>query len=288
MQPKLSIVILIFVFLTGCSDHQDREKLSMQDKNQKILAQINNRLISQDEFNAYVSFKRIPENDEKQMKNSLRQYVEREALAESICQTDILDMEKIKVELNEFRKEMLISRYFEKYLSNKVTNSSIKKYYQNNAEKFEFLKAHAAHILIRTRKNMSDIEKQSCLTTAHEAYSKIRSGNNFSDIARHYSEDKLSAEKGGDLGWIKKGYIDKRLSEILFELKPGEISEPIETKFGFHIVKLIESPRKAKQSFETVSGDIRYRLRMEARQEEMKRLRSTIKQNIRYVTNEKE
>ena len=115
----------------------------------KILATIDKRHLSEPEFNAFLKFKRIPEKNKKQHFDN---YLHREALADAIHKADLLDHELIKAELNEFRKEMLISRYFEKYLANAVSEADIQKYYQEHAKEYDFKKAHAAHILIRTHK----------------------------------------------------------------------------------------------------------------------------------------
>jgi peptidyl-prolyl cis-trans isomerase C len=82
----------------------------------------------------------------------------------------------------------------------------------------------------------------------------------------------VSAQKGGDLGWLKEGSIDAKFSKILFGLEPAEISEPFETPFGFHIVKLADGPRIVKKPLEAVAGDIRYQLRNKAKQAELERL----------------
>ena len=124
---------------------------------------------------------------------------------------------------------------------------------------------------------MSETEKKSKLTTAHEIFSKLRAGKKFDEMARQFSEDKVSAPKGGDLGWIKKGSIDKLFSNTLFSLNPGDISQPFETEFGYHIVQLIEKVQTVRQSLHAVSGDIRYQLRRKAKQMEMERLMSSVR-----------
>ena len=93
-------------------------------------------------------------------------------------------------------------------------------------------------------------------------------------MAAEYSEDLLSAKQGGDLGWLQEGAIDPAFSSKVFAMKAGELSEPFTTPFGFHVVKLVDGPKVVKQPFESVSGDIRYRLRQEAKQAELERLKA--------------
>jgi peptidyl-prolyl cis-trans isomerase C len=90
--------------------------------------------------------------------------------------------------------------YFEKYLNEQVTDQAVRNYYNTKASEYEQKKAHVAHILIRLNSKMSEEERKVKLTTAQEAYSKIRAGEDFAEIAAQYSEDKISAKKGGDLG----------------------------------------------------------------------------------------
>jgi peptidyl-prolyl cis-trans isomerase C len=236
------------------------------------LAPVNGRSITKARFDAYLKFKRIPAQDEKRREMLLDQYIEREALASVISREKVLDNDLVEAELNEFRKEMLISRYFEKFLKEKVTDQAVRNYYNTHAGDYEERKAHAAHILIRANKKMSEPERKAKLTTAQEAYSRIRSGKDFAGIAKEYSEDRVSAKRGGDLGWLKEGSIDPRFSKTVFELAPGAVSEPFETPFGFHIVKVIEGPRVVKRPFEAVAGDIRYQLRNKAKKAELERL----------------
>jgi len=258
----LLTLALLALGLAGCGDG---------DKSPK-LATVNDKSITAAEFAAYLKFKRVAGGDEKRREMLLDQYIEREALAAAIESQDVLDNDLIAAELNEFRKEMLISRYFEKFLKDKVTEQAIQNYYNTHAADYEQRMAHAAHILIRTNKAMGETERQVKLTTAQEAYSRIRAGEDFGEIAQNYSEDRISAKKGGDLGWLKEGSIDPRFSKTLFELQPAGVSEPFETPFGFHVVKLVEGPKIVKRPFGAVAGDIRYQLRAKAKQAELERL----------------
>ena len=263
---SIFIAIFTFVLIAGCGSDGEN------------IANLNGRKISKAEFDTFLKFKRVPADNEKMRARLLDQYLEREALADVIEEQALLDEQMVRVELNEFRKEMLISRYFEKFLQDKVSDQAVRNHYNTHAAEYEEKKAHAAHILIRTNKRMSEPERQAKLTTAQEAYSKIRAGKDFAEIAANYSEDKISARKGGDLGWLKQGSIDKRFSKTVFEdLQKGEVSEPFETPFGFHIVKVLEAPQVVKKPFEAVAGDIRHQLRSQAKKAELERLMTEVK-----------
>jgi peptidyl-prolyl cis-trans isomerase C len=258
------IVFLLVFTLAGCS------------KEEKI-ASVDGRAVSQTAFEAFLKFKRHRVEDDKRRAALLDQYLEREALAAAIEKASLLDKALIDAELNEFRKEMLISRYFETYLKDKVGQDAVRNYYATHAGDYEERQVRVAHILIRTNAKMSEPERKAKLTTAQEACSLIRSGKAFEKIAEQYSEDKVSAKKGGDLGWIKEGGVHQQFSKVAFELEEGTVSEPFETPFGFHVIKVLSAPRLVKRPFEGVAGDIRFQLRNKAKKAELERLLDTVK-----------
>ncbi len=274
MLLRVFVVTCVLMGLIACGDEKEKPATEVSGK---PLATVNGRKIDTVQFEKFLEFKRIPPKDEVRKARMLEQYLEREALADVIEKQNRLDNGLIQAELHEFKKEMLISRYFEKYLREQVTEQAVSNYYNTKASEYEQKKAHVAHILIRLNKKMSEQERQAKLTTAQEAYSKIRSGEKFGAIAGMYSEDKISAKKAGDLGWVKEGTIDKRFSNTVFSMEVDNISEPFETPFGFHIVKLIEAPQVVKQPLQAVAGDIRYQLRNQAKKAEMERLLKEVK-----------
>jgi len=248
------------------------------EKNEDAIASVDNKQISQVTFDAFLALKNIDKKNTKQVEAYLSQYLDREAMAMAIEKSNFLSAEKVEAEINEFKKEMLISRYFEQFLKEKVSNTAIRNYYAANAEKFESKKAHVAHILIRTNKNMSEVERKAKYTKAHEAYSKLKSGEDFSKIVDEFSEDTISAKKSGELGWINEGAIDPVFSKTVFnQLSVDEISAPFQSSFGFHIVKLLAAPAVIKKPLNKVKGDIRFQLRKKVKDEEIKRLMSSVK-----------
>ena len=281
----LAFILLTGFLLSACgpkdteettSATPKKEESSVDEQPTKAIAMINDQPVSEDIFNAFLEFKRIPPGDRNQVSKALEHYLEREALTYAIEDTDVLDQALVETEINEFRKQIYISRYFEKFLNDSVNEAAIRNYYIAHQEEYETNRVRVAHILVRTNPKMSTEELQAKRTTAHEIYSKLKTGEDFASIANQYSEDKISAGKGGDLGWIAEGGIDPAFSEKIFAMQEGELSEPFETTFGYHIVKVLAGPQAVKQPFESVKGDIRYQLRNEAKQAEVKRLLSTV------------
>jgi peptidyl-prolyl cis-trans isomerase C len=240
---------------------------------QPPFAMVDGKPIEKAQFDAYLKLKRIPNQKGEQLERVLDEYLKREALAAAVERAGKLDKQLIDAELNEFRKEMLISRYFEKYLDEKVTDQAVRNFYETNAANYEDKKIHVAHILVRTNPKLSDEERKAKLTAAQEAYSQIKAGTDFAEVAATHSEDQGSAKKGGDIGWVKEGTIDPLFSKKIFSMNVGDVSEPFETPFGFHVVKVLEAAQTVRRPFDAVSGDIRHRLRAEAKDAEVDRLR---------------
>ena len=74
--------------------------------------------------------------------------------------------------------------------------------------------------------------------TAESLLAALRGGADFAEAARRYSRDSVSAQNGGSLGWFRRGIMVKAFENAVFRLRPGEISEPVETEFGFHVIQL--------------------------------------------------
>lgn len=259
----IAMVCLMGALVSGCSDSN-------------VVATVNGKDISKEEFNAYLKFKRIPEQDKDRVARALDEYVERTALVAAIEKTDVLDEQQLKVESEEFHRQMVIGRYFEQQLKTAVDDAAVRNYYTANQAQYETQSVHAAHILFRIGDAMGEPERQEKLSRAHEAYSRLQKGEDFAAVAKSYSEDTVSAEKGGDLGWLQSGAVDAEFSKKLFALKPGEVTEPILTPFGFHIVKMVEGPQSIKRSLESVEGEIQYQLRNEAKTTEIERLMKSV------------
>ncbi|WP_165666026.1 peptidylprolyl isomerase [Metapseudomonas otitidis] len=256
---------IMALFLAGCNSSDES------------IAEVNGKPVTQAQFDAFLKFKRVPAQNTQWVSRELDEYLEREGLAGQIEAQGLLPAEQVETEVAEFRKQMLISRYFEEFLRERVTDEAVRNFYATNPEQFQARKVHVAHILLRTNPGMSENERQALLSKAQEVQSRINAGEDFTALAATFSEDQLSAKQGGDLGWLQDGAIDPAFSGKVFAMKPGEVSEPVVTPFGFHVIKVIEGPQVVKQPFEAVSGDIRYRLRQEAKQAELERLKAAAK-----------
>lgn len=258
MKKIVYIFIVSLIGLTACDIGSDSSKSAKSD--------------SGDVFLSYLKLKNISPKDEKRVKIAKQRFERRNKLVSSILKQPLFDKTNIDVEVAEYKNQIILSRYYEEFLKSKVNEESIRNYYSSNTKKYQSKKIHIAHILIRTNPKMSKEEREALLTKAHEVYSRANASEDFATLVKSYSDDKLSAKKEGDLGWIKEGAIDKAFSKKVFEMKQGSISEPISTPYGYHIVKILDAPKVVKQPFDVVKGNIRYELRQLAKQAETERL----------------
>jgi len=109
----------------------------------------------------------------------------------------------------------------------------------------------ASHILITVDDEGEEAEA-AAQNKALEALERIKSGEEFAVVAKELSQDPGSAEQGGDLGFMESGMMDLSFDKALFELAKDEVSEPVRTDFGFHIIKITEVREGSKESFEDV------------------------------------
>jgi peptidyl-prolyl cis-trans isomerase SurA len=96
---------------------------------------------------------------------------------------------------------------------------------------------HARHILIRTNAMLSDAQAQDKLKNLRE---QILAGGDFAELAKKYSQDPGSAPKGGDLGWLTPGVVVESFQQQMDKLQPGQVSQPFQTRYGWHLVQVLE------------------------------------------------
>lgn len=129
------------------------------------------------------------------------------------------------------------------------------------------------HILISPDQVRSDEEAR---RQAESLYNRIREGSDFEALARANSDDPGSAAQGGQLGWISPGELVPEFEEAMNALQPGEISEPVESQFGWHIIEVLDH-REVDTSREQIRARAREILQNRKREEEielwMRRLR---------------
>ncbi len=142
-----------------------------------------------------------------------------------------------------------------------------------------------AHIMVKFAKDMQEKEKANLKTKIDEIYTKLKAGEKFEDLARQFSDDKPSAEKGGQLQWFGSSRMPIEFEKAAFALNNnGDYSEPFMTTYGWHIVKRID--KKGLASFADMKGDLKQRIGKDSRtQAGRTSLIATIKKENNYKEN---
>ncbi|MFL9711395.1 SurA N-terminal domain-containing protein [Methylobacillus sp. Pita1] len=145
--------------------------------------------------------------------------------------------------------------------SQQVTEEEAREYYAQNAAQFQGdEQRRASHILIGFGVSPTPEAKQKAKEKAQEVLALVKKDpEQFEQLAHQYSQDPGSKDKGGDLGLFGPGAMVKPFEDAVFSMKPGTISELVETDFGYHIIKLTEI-HGSGQSFENAQGQIRAEL----------------------------
>ena len=139
-----------------------------------------------------------------------------------------------KKQLKDYEDGLMIEMYLKDVQENMITASEdeINKYYEEHKEDFtKPIAVVAKHILVPTREE------------AEIAFDRINKGESFDKVAQEMSTDKVSAQRGGQIGPFRKGELVKEFEEVVFNLKKGEISDIVETPFGLHIITKVSEEK---------------------------------------------
>lgn len=139
-----------------------------------------------------------------------------------------------------------------------VNDTAVQAYYDENAKEFETPEqAQASHILIKPAADPNDPNeaKAAAKTKAEQLLAQLKDGADFAELAQANS-DCTSAAKGGDLGLFGRSQMVKPFEEAAFSLQPGEMSDLVETQFGYHIIKVTDRKEARTRPFEEAKVEI--------------------------------
>lgn len=145
--------------------------------------------------------------------------------------------------------------------SAQVSEEQLRAYYDSHQDEFaEPESRRASHILISVAAGSSPDVEQAAQKKAEDVLKRLQGGESFATVAKQMSEDPGSAKQGGDLGFFERGVMDKAFEEKVFSLKKGELSEPVRSAFGYHIIRLEEVRGGGTKPLEEVRGQIRTKI----------------------------
>jgi peptidyl-prolyl cis-trans isomerase C len=226
MKVKSDFLILLSAFLVGSAPF-----LSVQAKE---IARVKDRVITDRDLALSLA-----QLNEGQRESILRDQNSRRQILMGLIDQEVLALEGEKLKLDQdaefkeamlrFRKQLLTNRLLDKKLNTQLTLGEVKKYYQNHPEKFSTDQVRVQHILLS-----DENEARKILKLAKDPK------NDFQELAEKYSVDPSAKNNRGDIGLITRDRMTPEFSDAAFQTGEGQITGPIQTAFGYHLIKVVQ------------------------------------------------
>jgi peptidyl-prolyl cis-trans isomerase C len=248
------LTVFLLPALIGCS------KIGGEKPDSPVIASVDKDSITENDFLREVG--KIPEWARVQFKGDegknkfLDELIKRELIYQHAKKMRLDNNEEYLAKIKEFEKMTLVSLVLKKEIEEKafVDDKEAQEFFDQNADKFTIgTQLKASHILVETEEEAIGVQE------------RINNGESFPELAKELSKDKGSALKGGDLGYFGRGKMVPEFERAASSLKPGEVSDPVKTRFGYHIIKLVDIKKGDPASFEQSKESIKKQLLAEKR-----------------------
>jgi len=174
----------------------------------------------------------------------LEYLVEAHLFAEAAGKSQLATGKEFEERLAYYKLRALRDTFYEKKVREAVTEAQAKAAYDEQIAKLApEPEVRARHILVKTEQEAKDIVKQ------------LKAGADFTELAKK-SSDGPSAQTGGDLGYFSRGQMVKPFEDAAFSLKPGQISDPVQTEFGWHVIKVEDKRNRPLPTFDEVKEQL--------------------------------
>lgn len=251
---SIFISISILLLLAGCAQKGEQKG--------PYLAKVGNATITQADFER--EMKNLPAFAQKLFEGQegkekfLQELVKKELLYQEALKKGLDKDPEFSKKLEDYKKITLITQLLEKELEAKakVTEQDAKNYYEKHKNELASVsQIKASHILVKTEDE------------AKKILEKLKKGGDFAAIAKQSSIDPGSAKNGGDLGYFSSGQMVPEFESAALKLNPGEISEPVKTKFGYHIIKVTDKKMGKPLEYEKIKNALMQRITAEKQRE---------------------
>ncbi len=160
---------------------------------------------------------------------------------------------------DQLRRAIAIEKFIDQELKSKIqiTDKDVRDYYDNHKDLFRRpAQIRASHILVKLGPNPTKEEKEKALKKIKKIQERLKKGDNFAELAKKYSEGP-SAKKGGDLGYFSRGQMVKPFEDAAFALDKGQVSDVVQTVFGYHLIKVTDKRPETTLPFEKVKDRLK-------------------------------
>jgi len=288
---KLAGILLVFLSLLVVTDVSGAPKRKdVKQDPPDLLVKMGNKVITKKDFDARIAGMPV------EFQNRIKKEQQKILYLDSLVQADLLAMEAqslkidkeaaITARIDDLTTNLLAQEYMRRQLAKlpTITDSEIEKYYSDHkAELVTPAMVRAQHILIR-------VDSKATQDDVNAAYKKINGirneavqGADFGKLAEKYSEDEVNKANGGDIGFFSKNRIIPEISQQAFNMKIGDMSQPVKTALGYHIIKVNEKTDAKQLTLTEASPRIRTFLENTRQQEVLKKEIDRLKTKYRFV-----
>lgn len=237
-------ILASFSILVGCNKAEGPKTVPSG----QAVATVNGQPISQSEFDLYVdtierqSGRQVPEDQKPEI---LDQYIGMHLAADAAEKRGLTNETAVRDQLELARINVIVDAALQKYLEeHPVSDDELKPEYDRQVAAMP-REYHARHILVDDKETAEAVTKE------------IKGGADFAATAKKRSKDS-SSQSGGDLGWFTPDTMVKPFADAVIALKPGDVtSEPVQSQFGWHVIKLEDSRASAPPPFEDVKDRVK-------------------------------
>jgi peptidyl-prolyl cis-trans isomerase C len=242
---------------------------SVAGKGDKVVARVDGMPITEKDLDIAAEDlgDRLPGVGEAQKRDYLIGYaIDLKVGAKAAAEAKVGDSPDFAPRLAYFRDKVMLDEYLSREVKKAVTPDAARKLYDETVKDLKpELEVRARHILVETEDE------------AKKVYDRIKAGEDFAKLAGTLSKDPGSGSEGGDLGFFTKDRMVPEFAEAAFKLEPGQVSEPVKTQFGWHIIKTEEKRTKPLPTFDEVKDQLDSYLTRKAQQDIVLALRAKAK-----------
>ncbi len=177
---------------------------------------------------------------QQELDHQLRQFEQAYGSLEQVAEQLGMSIPRLRREMrDDIRKELLVQRLQgKKFQTMNVSRREVRNFYEKHRDELPPVpeRAEVAHIFIIPEEDEN--VRANAYAHAERIRDSVLAGSDFEALAREYSKDTGTADRGGDLGWVRRGLFVREFEEAVFAMEPGQVSDIVETQFGLHIIKL--------------------------------------------------
>jgi len=250
----------------------------------EVLAEVNGETMTLEEFQSLAgeiksAYPGLTLSDE-QKEDLVNSWVKEEILAQEAAKQGLDRSTDAKYRIEESKRQVIARLLLEKDLLSKltlksITDQEVADFYDANKKQFKSAdpRIHVRHILVKSEDQAKKIS------------SELKKGGDFAKLAQQYSQDPGSKDKGGDLGYFSRGDMVPEFESAAFALKKNQISEPVKTQYGYHIIQLLEKKASETKSLDEVRDAIKAELLKRKRNQALDDYLAKLKASAHVVVN---